>query len=239
MNPRQRRGVFLLVVTSFLAVAVFVGVLYYVRTVSTQVGPMTTVLQLNRAVEAQEPIEPAMLEEVEVPTRWVSESALHDPGEAEGLVAATAYKKGSVVQDGMLVERPIVQPGFREVAVIVDAETGVAGKVQPGDRVDVIATMRASGNTGDLARVWVSNALVVEVGIPQTVEDPDDLAPRRGLPVTFALSNDDALTLAYVETFSEKMRIALRGAGDEADVPFEQRTFDGKLTKPQDTKQGS
>ncbi|MBL0885456.1 Flp pilus assembly protein CpaB [Myceligenerans indicum] len=231
MNPRQRRGVFLLVVTSVLAVAVFAGVLYYVRTVSTQVGPMTTVLQLNRAVEAQEPIEPAMLEEIAVPERWAPASAPHTKSDVEGLVAATAYKRGAVVQAGMLVERPIVQPGFREVAVVVDAETGVAGKVRPGDRVDVIATMRADGDSKNLARVWVSNVLVVEVGIPTTVEDPDDIAPSRGLPVTFALSTEDALTLAYVETFSEKMRIALRGAGDEAEIPFDERTFDGTVAQ--------
>ncbi|RPF22935.1 Flp pilus assembly protein CpaB [Myceligenerans xiligouense] len=236
MNPRQRRGVFLLVVTSVLAVAVFAGVLYYVRTVSTQVGPMTTVLQLNRAVEAQEPIEPAMLEEVEVPERWAPESALHDKDEVEGLVAATAYQRGAMVQSGMLVERPIVEPGFREVAVIVDAETGVAGKVRPGDRVDVIATMKADGGSKNLARVWVSNVLVVEVGIPTTVEEPDDIAPSRGLPVTFALSTEDALTLAYIETFSEKMRIALRGAGDEEEIPFEERTFNGTL--PQKKQEG-
>lgn len=231
MNPRQRRGVFLLVVTSVLAVAVFAGVLYYVRTVSTQVGPMTTVLQLNRAVEAQEAIEPAMLEEVEVPERWAPESAVHAKADVEGLVAATGYRRGAMIQTGMLVERPIVEPGFREVAVIVDAETGVAGKVRPGDRVDVIATMRAKEKSSDLARVWVSNVLVVEVGIPTTVAEPDDIAPSRGLPVTFALSTEDALTLAYIETFSEKMRIALRGAGDAAEIPFEERTFDGTVRK--------
>lgn len=237
MNPRQRRGVFLLVVTSVLAVAVFAGVLSYVRTVSTQVGPMTTVLQLNRAVEAQEPVEPAMLEEVEIPERWAPESAVRDKADVEGLVAATAYRRGAMVQAGMLVERPIVEPGFREVAVIVNAETGVAGKVRPGDRVDVIATMRASEGSKNLARIWVSNVLVVEVGIPTTVAEPDDIAPSRGLPVTFALNTEDALTLAYVETFSEKMRIALRGAGDEKEIPLEERTFNG--TVPKKKQEGS
>lgn len=69
MNPRQRRGVFFLVVTSILAVAVFVGVLYYVRTVSSQVGPVATALQLNRSVDALEPIDESMLDRVEVPER--------------------------------------------------------------------------------------------------------------------------------------------------------------------------
>lgn len=234
MNPRQRRGVFLLVVTSILASAVFAGVLFYVRTISSQVGPMTTVLQLNRAVEAQEPIKPAMLAEVEVPERWAPESAVHTVEEVEGLVAATAYDRGSMIQDGMLVERPIVEPGFREVAVIVDAETGVAGKVQPGDRVDVIATMAQTDSSQSLARVFVSNALVVEVGLPQDINDPETLETRSGLPVTFALSNEDALTLAYVESFSVKMRLALRGAGDEKVLSKDERVFDGRFPEKED-----
>ncbi|PUB30162.1 pilus assembly protein CpaB [Promicromonospora sp. AC04] len=233
MNPRQRRGAFLLVVTSVLAVAVFVGVLYYVRTVSSQVGPMTTVLQLNRSVEALEPIEPAMLEEVEIPERWAPTTAVHSVREVNNLVAATDYEEGSVVQSGMLINRPGVQPGFREVAILVDAETGVAGKVEPGDHVDIIATMEGTETAKPVSRVWVSNALVLEVGLPRTLEDPDDLSDSTsGLPVTFALTTDDALTLAYVESFSVKMRLALRGAGDEEQLPTNERVYDGTDPAP-------
>jgi pilus assembly protein CpaB len=229
LNPRQRRGVLLLVVTSILAVAVFVGVLYYVRTVSSQVGPMTTVLQLNRSVGALEPIVPEMLEQVEVPERWVPETAVHSADEADGLVAATAYESGSLLQTGMLVPRPGVQPGFREVAIVVDAETGVAGKVKPGDHVDIIATTGGEGDVKPVSRVWVENVLVLEVGLPTSLEDPENLGETSGLPVTFALTTQDALTVAYVESFSVKMRLALRGTGDEGTLPEAGRVFDGTV----------
>lgn len=233
MNPRQRRGAFLLVITSVLAVAVFVGVLYYVGTVSSQVGPMTTVLQLKRSVEALEPIEPDMLEEVQIPERWAPATAVQDARAVNNLVAATDYEAGSVVQSGMLIDRPGVQPGFREVAILVDAETGVAGKVEPGDHVDIIATMEGSDTARPVSRVWVSNALVLEVGLPRTLENPDDLSDSTsGLPVTFALTTDDALTLAYVESFSVKMRLALRGTGDEGELSTEERVYDGTTPTP-------
>jgi pilus assembly protein CpaB len=52
--------------------------------------------------------------------------------------------------------------------------------------------------------------------------------------VTFALTTDDALTLAYVESFSVKMRLALRGAGDEETLPDSGRVFNGTTpTTPQ------
>lgn len=227
MNPRQRRGVLLLVVTSLCAVAVFIGVLVYVGSVSSQVGPMVTVVRLTGAVEALQPVDPGVLEVVEVPERWAPETALRSVDEATGLVAATAYEEGTLVQSGMLIPRAGLQPGFREVAIIVDAETGVAGKVGPGDHVDIIATLAATETEPARSELWVANALVLDVGLPHETEDESGLGSGAGLPVTFALSTEDSLRLAYIESFSEKLRLALRGTGDDQLLPPEQRVFPG------------
>ncbi|WP_087508410.1 Flp pilus assembly protein CpaB [Cellulomonas iranensis] len=228
MNPRQRRGALLLVITALGAIAVFLAVVVYVGDVSSRVGPMTQAYQLNRAVDAYEPIEPDMLEAVDVPERWVPATAVRDVSETSGLVAATALPEGSLVQTGMLVPRPGVQPGFREVAIVVDAETGVAGKVAPGDHVDILATVDGDEQRPPRAEVWVSNALVLEVGIPQNMEDSDvggNFTTTQGVPVTFALTSEDALRLAYVESFSVKLRLALRGDGDSQVLPDDELVF--------------
>ncbi|GIG39068.1 Flp pilus assembly protein CpaB [Cellulomonas phragmiteti] len=218
MNPRQRRGALLLVVTALGAIAVFLAVVVYVGDVSSRVGPMTQALQLTRAVDAYEPIEPDMLEVVEVPERWVPPTAVRDAQATSGLVAATALPGGSLLQEGMLVPRPGVQPGYREVAIVVDAETGVAGKVAPGDHVDILATVEGDEQRPPRSEIWVSNALVLEVGLPRDVESSDaggNFGTTQGVPVTFALTSNDALRLAYVESFSVKLRLALRGDGDD------------------------
>ncbi len=43
----------------------------------------------------------------------------------------------------MLVTPPEISEGEREVAILVDAATGVAGKIAPGRNVDVIASYGA------------------------------------------------------------------------------------------------
>ena len=43
----------------------------------------------------------------------------------------------------MLVTPPEISEGEREVAILVDAATGVAGKIEPGREVDVIASYAA------------------------------------------------------------------------------------------------
>jgi pilus assembly protein CpaB len=121
-----------------------------------------------------------------------------------------------------------VQPGFREVAIMVDAETGVAGKVSPGDHVDIIATIAGSEDVPARSELWVSNALVLEVGLPRDTDGESSdggFTSGTGVPVTFALSTEDSLRLAYVESFSVKLRLALRGAGDDESTPDAGRVF--------------
>ncbi|OJV58708.1 MAG: Flp pilus assembly protein CpaB [Cellulomonas sp. 73-145] len=232
MNPRQRRGALLLVLTSVGAIVVFFAVVAFVGRVGSEVGPMTTAWELSRDVTAYEPVDGTMLHAVQMPERWLPKTAIRSQSEVQGLVAAANVPAGSVLQKGMLVPRPGVQPGYREVAIVVDAETGVAGKVKPGNHVDIIATTAAGKDgTPQKSEIWVSNALVLEVGVPSDVSKSDaggSFATTKGVPVTFALTSDDALRLAYVESFSVKLRLALRGDGDDQSVPDSHRTYEGR-----------
>ena len=52
----------------------------------------------------------------------------------------------------MLVPPPQLQEGQREEAILVDASTGVAGRVRPGDLVDVIASYAAEQGAREAPR---------------------------------------------------------------------------------------
>ena len=102
----------------------------------------------------------------------------------------------------MLVTPPEINEGEREVAILVDAATGVAGKIEPGRNVDVIASYGAvaadpdNGVKAEPARsiVIVPGAKVIAVGTPR--QKPANNAqdaqagPRQVVPVTFALSKN-------------------------------------------------
>lgn len=224
MNPRQRRGALLIAVAIVGAVAVFFAVLSFVSDVNAKVGQLVTVVALKQDVPAYQQVQPQDLELVSVPRRWLPDSALLDAKDVVGLVSPTALPKGTYAQQGMFVNRPGVQNGYREVAILVDAETGVAGKVRPGDRVDMLVTMggREQGGGAERAQVWVTNALVINVGLVETVDRQNaqgNLGEGKAVPVTFALPIRDALKVAYAESFAVKVRLALRGGGDDTAVP--------------------
>ena len=229
MNPRQRRGVLLVVLAVLGMIAVFVLVGSYVSDVRSQVDPKVEVLALTEDARALKPVTPDMVELREVPERWAPENALTDPASLLGRVASAELPAGSYLQQGMLEPNPAPARGEREIAILVGADTGVAGRVQPGDEVDIEATFAATETTPQESRVVVSNARVVAVGLPEEV--PSDDAPSAAplteevVPITFAVSPGDTLQITYAEAFAEEVRLALKAEGDRTGFPEERRAF--------------
>jgi Flp pilus assembly protein CpaB len=234
MNPRQRRGMILLALAVLGGLAVFFSVLTFVADVNAKVGDLTSVVELSAAAPAYQPVTADMLTLKEVPRKWLPDEAITDARDVVGLVPTNDLAAGTFAQRGMFVNRPGVASGYREVAVMLDAETGVAGKIKSGDRVDIITTSesgaQADQDASRKAEVWVANALIIEVGVPETVQESrqNGFSEGKAVPVTFALPVSDALKVAYAESFSVKVRLALRGGGDTSEVPRGDSVFPTK-----------
>lgn len=236
MNPRQRRGVILLIVTFLGALATFAVVVAYVNSISSQVGPMADVVKLKRTVPSLSKLSAEDVEVVQVPERWLPTSSLNSVEELAGKVTAGELTEGSYLQHGMLMQAPGLEPGYREVAIMVNAETGVAGKVSSGDRVDILATIEDPNTKVRDARVVVQNALVIDVGVVTTTgEDSKNggFQETEGVPVTFALSTEDSLKLAFAESFAVKVRLALREVGDDGQIPAEEQKWTSDSPAPE------
>src|SRR4051812_4792658 len=143
MNPRQRRAVLLLALAFAGLLGVFALVANYVADVNTQVGPKVSVLELTKPVEANQVVDDDMVIDKLIPKRWAPKSALTDRTQLTGYVAGTKLSANSILEEGMLVTPPEIRPGEREVAILVDASTGVAGKITANRLVDVVAAYPA------------------------------------------------------------------------------------------------
>lgn len=237
MNPRQRRGLLLIAVAIIGAVFVFASVANYVADIQTQVGPMTTVIRLQRDAPPYRPVTDDMVQQVEIPARWAPRNALVSSLELAERVPTATLPAGTVLQQGLLVEPPELADGERELAILVDAETGVAGKIGRGSIVDIFATFPQSDREGAHASIVVENAEILDVGTPTTASpEPDGAGFSEGqvVPVTFALSVEESLRLAYIESFATNVRLALRAPSDEAEQTPRDRIFqpDGVVVGP-------
>ncbi|GHH40560.1 Flp pilus assembly protein CpaB [Streptomyces candidus] len=233
MNSRQRRGIILLLLSVLCAVGAFVGVLSVIRDVNSKVGPEVTAYRLKGDVAPYRKLSEAQFEKVEMPKRWLSDNAVTDISEIRGKIAVTQLKAGSLLQTDMLVKKPELQAGEQEIAIMIDAETGVAGKITPGSKVNVYATFEGDESKAQKAvnESWVivTGARVIDVGKITPLEPGKDDRNRKmkdAVPITFALNTRDAQRIAYAETFAEHVRLARIPDGSDPNVTPRDRIYD-------------
>lgn len=223
MNPRQRRGVLLLGVAALGFVGVFAAVSSYVGEVTSRVGPSITGLHLTRDVSAYEAVGDAFAP-VELPQRWAPGPTLTDASQVGDLVAGVDLPAGTLLQAGMLVEAPRVEAGQREMTVLVEPDMGAAEQMSPNSLVDIVTTFQ-TGQELPVARVLIDGARVLAAGDSVVAPPEDDELGRGGgiptdaVPVTFALSIDDSVRLAYAQSFGTAIRMVQRSPLDTAEVP--------------------
>jgi pilus assembly protein CpaB len=113
---------------------------------------------------------------------------------------------------------------------MIDAATGVAGKITPGSSVNVYATFEGKREGDpDQSKIIVTNAKVIDVGDTAALK-PDEnnrtRQPTDAVPITFALSALDAQRLTYAESFAQRVRLALVAPGSDTTVPEQDRTYE-------------
>ncbi len=231
MNPRQRRGLVMLVLAAIGGCAVFVGVASYVAQVNAEVGPRTAVYVAAKDIPPFAAIRPEDVTRREIPSKYVTATTVTKDSQFLGQKSVTTIRSGSYLSDDLLTSSSSLADGMREISVNFDAADGINGRVRPGDRVDVVAAFAARQSNKNqvdqsvrkaelpynVAGIVVSQALVVSVGertptgIDVGAATDGNADPKEVVPVTFALSVADSTRLAYAEAFSVKMRLMRSG----------------------------
>lgn len=230
-----------MVVAAVGAVAVFASVFTYLDSQQERLGQFATVLRLVDDVEAYQPITQEQVESVEVPSMYFDpEVFISDLSDVETpadqqLVAASHLESGVLLQQGMVQPQPTLTEGEREIAIMVNAETGVAGKVRRGSVVDIYGTFQPRDHGEACATRVITEVEVLDIGELRSQET--DSGVTGVVPVTFRLDPDSALQLAYAEEFSTKLRLALvsaDGGGSVGDEQFCSGDFDDLIDQAAD-----
>lgn len=223
MNPRQRRGVLLMLLAGIGAVLVTLLVITYSSNMRAELGEMRSVLRLTTDVAQFERVTPDMVVEEEIPAAGLGEaqdflSHASELEDGEQLpVAAVALNEGALLQGSMLTFSPDLREGEREIAIMVNAETGVAGKIDRGSVVDVYGVQQASEGGPPCAMRILTEQTVLEIGELTSDTDAETGVSEGVVPVTFRLTPQDTLRLTYAEAYMGTLRLGLVspvGSGD-------------------------
>lgn len=209
MNPRQRRGVLFILVAGLGALMVFFMVARYVGNVNSQVAPMVTVYQAAKRIPAYTELDSSDVTAVEIPERYVPSRALREGASFAGQRVSFTVAPGTLLGSDMLLPPSALNPNEREIAIEVDAVTGIAGRVASGDFVDIYAVFESDERVGT-SQVLVRNVRVVSVGGVQTRSrrtTEGALSETSLLPVTVALEPEDALKVTYADSFAVAVRL--------------------------------
>jgi pilus assembly protein CpaB len=240
-HPARRSGVRLV---SFLAVSLVAAI---------GSALLLTRYMDRRTAEAHVPTRPVVVAAMDLPVGaelrtenlavadWpeasVPDGAFQEPKDLEGKVVAVRLYRREPLLAAKLAGAPngglsaLLPPGMRAAAVRVDDVVGVAGFVQPGDSVDVIATIRQDGGQAiTSSKVILQNVRVLAVGKElDTRARPDKVVPATVATLMVDASQSERLALAAAQG---KILLTLRSAADTDVVATDGVTAAALISKP-------
>ncbi len=218
MNTRR----ITLIVAVVLAVGTGLLLLRYLNGVNQQATTQQAAVVLkpiilaSRTIAKGEKIAPDMLTKTQRPANEVEPDALGDPSQTKGDIAIitiplgatiTATKVGQPAELGITVR---LKPGMRAVSIPVDRVKSVSNLVQPGDHVDVMASVSKGPGIPPRTYTIIRGAVVLAIN-SQLEQSGATPPPDSGAAATVTLGvspqQADLLTVADLNT---TLRLALR-----------------------------
>jgi pilus assembly protein CpaB len=159
-----------------------------------------------------------------VAVNLVPANALHDPKELVGRTVIATIVPGQPMLEAMLVAKDagsgvaaVLKNGMRAVALEVTDSSSVAGMIDRGSRVDVVATLRRNDQT--IAKAVVENVEVFSVqrGVSGYSRREGQTTAIENGPVksvTLLVSPKQASAIDLAKAAGGTPRLVLRGTGD-------------------------
>jgi pilus assembly protein CpaB len=233
MSARQ------LIVLAIAAIAA-VGALFIIRAMGAQrAAPEVEtsaiageqILVAARDIQQGVALQPGDLKVALFPTETVTPAFIRvgsEPSAQSDYVGAVTRRtfaqgepitQGSIVQpDGRGFMAAQLEPGYRAIAVEIEASTAVGGFLQPNDRVDVIVTTTAAGENGRqmvLSDIVLQDVRVLALGEHTNGQTAGAEQERIEASVAvLELTAEDARALALADEAGQ-ISLALRGVQAE------------------------
>ncbi len=218
MNPRATLGIGL--GCGVLAAALSYGWLASKERAFEALSSPAPALVAAKFIGAGARLDKTLVTVRQIPRAYIQAGALRSAEEAEGQIALAPFAPGEQILANKLATRGMalalaVSPGKRAVTVSVDAASGVAGLLKPGDLVDVFVTL---DEKEPRTFVHLQAAGVLAVGRNFSPQQAPEEHGRFGHEaatdtVTMEMSPYEAEQLTHLEQVG-RIKLALRAPGD-------------------------
>lgn len=194
-------------------------------------NPTTRVLVAASDLPAGQILRPQQLQWIDWPADSVKADFVRDDRDAaayDGAVVRSSLLAGEPVTDRRVVKpgdrgflAAMLTPGHRAVSVEIDAATGIAGLVFPGDRVDVVLT-HVIAQDGNGTRHRASETILSDIRVLALDQRVDDQTGKPLVAKTATLE----LTAKQVEVVTVaaqlgRLSLSLRSLALATDAPLQ------------------
>jgi pilus assembly protein CpaB len=209
-----RLALFLILVVALIAVSVFgVSILNQSRHPETAAAPQTEqVLVAANLVSAGSLLQPSDITSGPVPITSVPDGAsLDTPANRSALIGAmvrSSISPGAPILDSAVIHpgdhgflAAVLAPGMRATTVGVDAISGAAGLIWPGDHVDVLLTQTLDDPTVPIGQRIAAELVLTDVRVIATGQQlvqgavnngTNSVAPPSATTVTLEVTPEEA-----------------------------------------------
>ena len=206
-----------------------------------------TVLVSKQDIPEGSVIESEMVEALIVPNQFIQPQAATSLDRIAGMVTIAPIAKGEQVSLSKLINSKkaaggnlagVTPSGKRAISIVVDNIASLSGMVNPGDYVDVLATIQVpeqGQSTNQMVVVPLfQNILVLAVGSntggagpggSRYAEQDNAAASGGNVLITLALSPQEANLIAFVQE-QGKVRLTMRSPADAKVEPMAPASWD-------------
>ena len=193
------------------------------------------VVVASRDIQEGMAIDRIALQVAQWPVQTVPVGAFSSIDSVVGRVPRVAIFNGEPIVPGRLAPSGTgpglevkIPPGQRAMAVRINDVAGISGLLQPNSRVDVLVTIRENDSDKQVAKLFMSNMLVLSVGTE--VQRDTQGKPINATTVTLAVTPEEAERLAIAMN-TGSIQLVLRGYGDPDSVRTKGATSGDVLTQ--------
>ena len=193
------------------------------------------VVVASRDIQEGMAIDRIALQVAQWPVQTVPVGAFSSIDSVVGRVPRVAIFNGEPIVPGRLAPSGTgpglevkIPPGQRAMAVRINDVAGISGLLQPSSRVDVLVTIRENDSDKQVAKLFMSNMLVLSVGTE--VQRDTQGKPINATTVTLAVTPEEAERLAIAMN-TGSIQLVLRGYGDPDSVRTKGATSGDVLTQ--------
>ncbi len=215
----------LIFLTAAIALAILTGAVVY--SVAQQAGskaaaagpasvPTVDVVVAASDLPVRTPITAEMLTTRAYPTQLVPTGSLTGTAEIVGQTTATAIYKGQPIVRAQLgtpgrAATAAIEPGKVLVAFPTSDPLTVAGLINAGDHIDILASvLQGSGENAKVSQTTLQNLEVLDVLTPTKDQ------PARATSLVFAVDHQVAVVMKYLRDSAAVVDIVIRSRSEDA-----------------------